>query len=290
MIKRNKKMFDITDPDAAYEWVLSVLGIEGGRFIEEFVINCSNDFDKFFDTYKNKIEAIDINKLELVAIHVTSNNNNCDDIKNNGIKNLKKALSEKTELKDFLISQGIIFDIENKEMFIDEVKYDITYKENIKSENISNLEKKLNRIAHKIYHDYQVNGFFFNKDIYDYGTGIHMHPEFLVTISDFNKKTKGLADKWDKFNEGYVIKYKALISKFAYFTFYGDTNEYLDDYHNNWIRLKYWLLSHAVSCWFSDISSQVFAYMKPHGVILPERILEIVPANKWREHVLKYFN
>lgn len=80
------------------------------------------------------------------------------------------------------------------------------------------------------------------------------------------------------------------MGEFAYYTFYSSINDYLDDYHNNWIKLKYWLLSHAVSSSFSDISSQIFAYMKPQKEILPERILEIVPVEKWRKHVLKYFN
>lgn len=282
-------MYDITNPDVAFEWIQSVLEIDGENFVEEYIINCGNDFDKFFDKNMNKIEAIDINKLEIVVIHVTSNNDNCAEIKKNGMKNLKRVLSEKTELSDFLFNQGIEFDIINKKMYVDKVEYDINYKENKQCENLTKLEKGLDKIAHKIYHDYQINGFFFNKDIYDYGTGIHKHPEFLVTLSDFNEKTISLDDKWDDFNQGYVVKYKAFVGEFAYYTFYNSTNDYLDDYHNSWIKLKYWLLSHAVSSSFSEISSQIFAYMKPQREILPERILEIVPVEKWRKHVLKYF-
>lgn len=87
----------------------------------------------------------------------------------------------------------------------------------------------------------------------------------------------------------YVIKFKAQITDFEYFTFYGCTEDYLQDYQNKWIELKRWLLQRAVSSTFSDLASKIFAYMKQGRIIEPDRILECVPADQWRNDVFRYY-
>ena len=51
------------------------------------------------------------------------------------------------------------------------------------------IEGNLEWIAHKIYYDYQLNAFFFCKDISQYSTVCEM-PEFLYTLSHFSNTTK----------------------------------------------------------------------------------------------------
>lgn len=65
--------------------------------------------------------------------------------------------------------------------------------------------------------------------------------------------------------------------------------EYLQDYKNNWIELKRWLLQRAVSSSFSDSASEIFAYMKKGRIIEPDKIVECVPAEQWRNYVFKYY-
>lgn len=36
-------------------------------------------------------------------------------------------------------------------------------------------------------------------------------------------------------------------------------------------------------------ASEIYAYMKPNTVIIPENIIEYVSAEEWRRNVLKYF-
>ena len=90
----------------------------------------------------------------------------------------------------------------------------------------------MHKIGHKIFYDFQVNGFLFSRDIYDYGT-IHKAPEFLLTLSGFGKETAKVDDDWEAVSEPYVIKYKAKIADFEYYTFYEGQEEYLQDYHNS---------------------------------------------------------
>ena len=79
------------------------------------------------------------------------------------------------------------------------------------------------------------------------------------------------------------------LKDFAYFTFYGDKIEYEKDKQDNWSSVRKWLLLQACESAFSNLESEVFAYMKPEIVIKPENIIEYVPAEKWRNDVLKYF-
>lgn len=283
------KYFDITNPDTAYEWLYSILDIKQGDLIEDYILKCNNDIDMFFKAHIEEIERIDLNKLELVAIHVTSNDDNCRSLKKHGLRNLKLVLSGKTEMSRFLSAEQIQFDIERKQMFIQGKEYNIDYQKYLNMAHKSKEEDRLERIAHKIYFDYQVNGFFFNSNIFSYGTSIDKHPEFLYTLSEFNKATKGIDEKWDKLNQGYVIKYKSYVSDFEYYSFYESMEEYLEDSYSNWIKLRYWLVSKAVSCCFSDLASEVFAYMKAGIIIEPERILECIPVEEWRKNDSKYF-
>ena len=49
------------------------------------MLECNNDFDVFFVKHLDEIEAMDINQLELVLIHVTTNGNDCTEIRKNGL-------------------------------------------------------------------------------------------------------------------------------------------------------------------------------------------------------------
>lgn len=102
---------DITNPDAAYEWLYSVLDMKRGDFISDYVLESRNDFNVFFERHLKEAERLDIDQLELVAIHVTTNRDGCAEIKKNGLRDLKKVLQEKTELSTFLREKisGLIF-------------------------------------------------------------------------------------------------------------------------------------------------------------------------------------
>ena len=125
-------------------------------------------------------------------------------------------------------------------------------------------------------------------DVYDYGT-IHEAPEFLLTLSEFGRDTVGINDEWAAASKPYVIKYRAKITEFEYYTFYEGQEDYLQDYHNGWIGLKKILFQKAVRSAFSELSSDVYAYMKPGRIIEPARIIECIPAEEWQDRISKYF-
>lgn len=280
--------YDITNPDAAYEWLYSVLDMKRGDFISDYVLESRNDFDTFFVRHLKEAERLDIDQLEFVAIHVTTNGDDCAEIKKNGLKDLQKVLQEETELSMFLKKRGIWFDIPSKIMHIDDKNFDIDYKKYTNWDRMIKQVDALYNIGRKIFYDHQVNGFLFSKDVYDYGT-IHEAPEFLLTLSEFDRDTVGINDEWAAASKPYVIKYRAKITEFEYYTFYEGQEDYLQDYHNGWIGLKKTLFQKAVRGAFSELSSDVYAYMKPERIIEPARIIECIPAEEWQDRISKYF-
>ena len=283
-----QRYYDITNPDAAYEWLYSVLDMKRGDFISDYVLESRNDFDTFFVRHLKEAERLDIDQLEFVAIHVTTNGDDCAEIKKNGLKDLQKVLQEETELSMFLKKRGIWFDIPSKIMHIDDKNFDIDYKKYTNWDRMIKQVDALYSIGRKIFYDHQVNGFLFSKDVYDYGT-IHEAPEFLLTLSEFDKDTVGINDEWAAASKPYVIKYRAKITEFEYYTFYEGQEDYLQDYHNGWIGLKKTLFQKAVRGAFSELSSDVYAYMKPGRIIEPARIIECIPAEEWQDRISKYF-
>ena len=121
--KGNTMYYDITNPDASYYWLHELLQMQSGEFIEEYIINCHNDFEEFFEKYSSVINNIDIENLELVAFHVTSNSNQCEDIKKYGLHNLQWVLSNDTDLNRFLKENNVKFDVKSKVMYIGDVAY-----------------------------------------------------------------------------------------------------------------------------------------------------------------------
>lgn len=283
-----QRYYDITNPDAAYEWLYSVLDMKRGDFISDYVLESRNDFDTFFVRHLKEAERLDIDQLEFVAIHVTTNGDDCAEIKKNGLKDLQKVLQEETELSMFLKKRGIWFDIPSKIMHIDDKNFDIDYKKYTNWDRMIKQVDALYNIGRKIFYDHQVNGFLFSKDVYDYGT-IHEAPEFLLTLSEFDRDTVGINDEWAAASKPYVIKYRAKITEFEYYTFYEGQEDYLQDYHNGWIGLKKILFQKAVRSAFSELSSDVYAYMKPERIIEPARIIECIPAEEWQDRISKYF-
>ena len=162
--------YDITNPDVAYYWLHKALHIKRDEFIETYIIECHNDFDTFYEKYHSIIEKIDVENLEIVAFQVTSNSNDCADIKKYGLRNLQWVLSNDTELNRFLDENHIRFDIEKKLMHIDDISYDVDFEKYRNLDVISKRGEQLYRIGHKLYYDFQINAFFFCKDIYDYST------------------------------------------------------------------------------------------------------------------------
>lgn len=270
-------IFDIRTPDSAWEFVQNFLNIDGSEFIDKYIIQCNNSFDNFWERNLNYIDSVDIDNLQYKVFHVTSNWDECAEIKASGIKNLQKILSQNNKLTTLLSKYGVEFDVDNKILIADNKIIDIDYDKYRGRFGLSSYEKKIERVAHKIYYDFQINGFFSNSDILGYGTEIHIRPEFLYNLTGLLPHLKEAEDVWRNKSKGYIVTFLADYNDFAWYSFYDNEIEYLND-ETNKQQLKKWMLSRAINRSFNGIDdhSEIFAYMNGATIIKPEQIVNYI--------------
>ena len=67
------------------------------------------------------------------------------------------------------------------------------------------------------------------------------------------------------------------------YTFYDSKTEYEEDKQANLIMLRKQFVSRALESMMGNSTSEIYAYMKPNTVIIPENIIKYVSAKEWRK-------
>ncbi len=264
-------IYDITTIDAAYNTIKRLLNIQPRDLRNYLNDKKDKDFSDFIEKYNAKIEQINLQNLKLVVMHITSSIDDCVDIRKYGIKNLQWVLSNETKLSKFLEKEGIIFDINQGKMFVNDKEYNIKYEQYEEIEySLTELEEKVEDISYKIYCDYQINGLFCVNSRFNYGTtDIRKHPEFLEALSKILEQEK-LVSKWERYSKGYVIYFEAKVSELEYYSFGAEVS---DD--EDYLEIKEYLVYMALErCVEEDLERYV--YMKPNIGVLKNNIKEII--------------
>lgn len=253
------------------------------RFLEEWldinedsIINyiaesrTGTDANEFCDINKIEIESKSVEKIRYVASHVTTTIDNLEYHKNNGLMDLASLLSSDSPMSQYLLSFGLNFDIENKELQYNDTVYNIDYYRDDKSKffDRDSLEGKIDSIAHKVCYDNQISAFFTMKGDKEYLSQIHLRPEFLINISKFCKKD--LENAWIRKAKSYVIEFEEKFENFEWFSFYYDKEDYYEDLESKMIHRR-WMVNKALNTiwndYYYDSISDEFAYMKPDYII-----------------------
>jgi hypothetical protein len=223
--------FDLRTCDAAYYFVLDFMGMTLDEYITERIINCENDFETFWSRNIERIKSVDISGLRLMAFHVVGSLDGCREIKETGLMNLQTILTEDTTLKKLLERAGVTFDITNKQVNCNGKSYDIDY-EKYKNHNfLTGIDEKLDRVAHRVYYDFCVNGFLDNDNVYNYGTNIHERPEFLMTLGELFPQAEKVESFWRNKAKSYRVDFFATVDQVHRFNFE------LDEYRPSLRRL-----------------------------------------------------
>lgn len=99
----------------------------------------------------------------------------------------------------------IAFDIENRIMYVNGKTFNIDYEHYRRCAFISPEEEALEAIAHRVYYDFCVDGFWVNDDVEGYGTDIHERPEFISDLVKMLPKAKKIDDFWRAKSKTYKI-------------------------------------------------------------------------------------
>lgn len=270
--------FDIRTPDTAYFFLLDFLKMNGEEFIDEHHINCEADYELFWDRNFDRIDQVDISGLRFIGFHITSNWDNCAEIRAKGLMDLKRVLSEETSLNHLLRSHGIVFDIVRKLVYENGKEIDIDYNKFIHRNrfSLSEYEEKIMKVAHRVYYDYLVNGFYTNDNVFGYGTQIHERPEFFIELTNLFPQLQKAEHYWKTNSRSYKITFFAYLNQLAPFSF--DLNNLNDPPFDDWYdltmeqRLKKQMLRFAIERAFENLSEQ-YMYIKNGIGIPPDQII-----------------
>lgn len=227
--------FDLRTCDEAYYFVLDFMCMTPDEYITELIINCNNDFEAFWSRNIERIKSVDISGLRLMAFHVVGSLDGYREIKEKGLMNLQAVLSEKTTLKKLLERAGVTFDIPNKLVSCKGNSYDIDYEKYRNHHFLTGLDEKLDRVAHRVYYDFCVNGFMANDNVYNYGTNIHERPEFLMTLGEVFPQAQKVESFWRSKAKSYRVDFFATVDQVHRFNF--ELDEYRDPPYEDWDEL-----------------------------------------------------
>lgn len=270
-----KIYFDVTSSDNAYGFLLNSLGMQPDELIMEYLVECGKNIDLFIERNGHRLDELNLQDVRFVAFHVTGSLDNCKELKENGIRNLQYVLSHNTMLSKLLNRCGITFDIENRTMCVNGRPFDIDYDHYKGRRLLSPIEEQLDSIAHRIYYDYCVDGFWANDNIEGYGTDIHERPEFILTLIKMSSKAKQLDAFWRRESKPYKVFFYAIVDQIHKFTFGLDKNydPYTEDEQKT---IKNWMLSMALGQAF-DPGGEHFIYIRDCEYIPSKQIIRCDP-------------
>lgn len=262
--------------------------------ISDFVLKSPDtDVVDFLEEFNIKDEKLLEKDIELVSLHSTTSIDNCQSIKEKGIINLQDAVSQETPLKTYLENKDIQINIEEKYLLFKGEKLDISKKN--EGFGLSDEDEYRNRIIHKFYGDFQVNGFLCHENVLTYGGYTKDRPEILFDLANFLKDEKIELD-WvkDKNKKHHIIKFKQPLNYYIWYTFeveyedndYGITKDNLEYLPNNVIesKVKKWVIQKSLYLLKEGIY-ELYSYVHPEWRIAPEDIVEIMIEE---EYLSKY--
>ena len=270
--------YDLRTCDSAYYFLLNFMDMTPDEYITELVIECENNFERFWERNIDRISSIDISDLRIMAFHVVGALDKCKEIRENGLMNLKEVLKRDTVISRALDHYGIFFDIENRILHYNDEKYDIDYEKYRNRHFLSGLDEKLNTIAHRVYQDYCENGVLLNDDVLNYGTSIHERPEFFMTLVELSSEAEKLDEYWRNHSKSFVVNFYATIEQVHRFNF--ELDEWKDPPYEDWnklddeMKLKKWMLSHAIDRANNCLGMQSL-YIRDDVIIPPIQIESI---------------
>lgn len=211
--------FDITTSNNARDFLLDTLKLRPDELVMEYLVECGRNIDVFVERNRYRLDNLNLQDVRFVAFHVTASLDDCKEIKENGIRDLQYVLSHNTMLSRLLKRGDINFDIENCIMNVNGRDYDVDYDHYRGRRLITFEEKYLDSIAHRIYYDFCIDGFWNNDDIEGYGTDIHERPEFISKLIKMSPKAKSLDTFWRVKSKPYKVFFYATLDQIHKFTF-----------------------------------------------------------------------
>ena len=276
-------IFDITREESSKKFLSDFLNIEI-REIDNYIKSAVDNvfLDEFLEYVDRILPERKIEKLLVAAIHITSNDDKSQSIRDIGLVNLQTALTMDTPLARYLKKNGIIFYIYNNLLCIKNNFHDIVF-DPLRYET-QTPTGKLNEIARKIYSDCQISGFFCLREARAYDSDVNLRPQIICDLSKLGKNPYEFENNWIDASQAYMVKFIAPIEYFAFYSFYMGIDAFKEDQKEK-LELKKWLVDQAIRvAWehyhYGKLPVEIMAYLKSEVLVAPKYITEIVPMGE----------
>lgn len=196
-----KIVFDFSNKNITLESMSEYFGIEKEE-IELYLNNPNCNFIDFARHFNINLIELNTSNVFIRNTIITTLDNDYEDLKRYGLVDLQKVLTLETNLKKYLESKNISFDIDNKYIIVDNEKYVLL---DIPSDKTYDLYLKIHE------RNGEREGFISGTD-YEYPT-VKYCPEILTNIDTFvnklGKKDKKLVEGWMKIHREkyYVLEF-----------------------------------------------------------------------------------
>ncbi|MEA4987642.1 MAG: hypothetical protein VB095_06245 [Anaerovorax sp.] len=285
-----KFQIDITTAFDALKSLEAWLNVKGEDILKFVSIQRNILYvQNFIDYFGIKDETILKGNLNLMSLHVTTNNDRNETIKKYGLMNLQDAINYDTTLGNYLREQGIRIELAEKTIEYKGKIVAIEKKDEYSLPGSKDRHKK--NVIHKLFEDYQINGFFCRKNVLHYLGGVRHCPEILRSLSGMFEN-QDIAYNWmQSDNKCYVLKYFADLSEFTHYTFdvkvlnIKDYEENIEEYE---LDKRKWLIVKALLVIFNNMYDnslpEVFSYAK-FNTKIPFEHIEVFSE---KEYIAKY--
>jgi len=279
-------LYDITTAYNALNSLSEYLDVFPEDILNFMFCNKDCSLDKFLDHFNINKDSLLDKEIYVASLHVTTNNDKCSSLEKYGLRNLRDAIQLDTPVGLYL---------RDKRIDIDFIKNQISYKS--QSYDISGgftgfgVNHDLDLVLYKLFDDYQINGFFSDDNVLDYGGGVKARPEFLHSLAELLKDQDIEYDWIRQKTQCYVLKYKADLSKFANYTFDIKKHEYYEE--ENYIELKkrLWLVKEGLNVinddMFYDMIPERYSYMNFDVIIPYSDIVNIYTSEEYEKTFVK---
>lgn len=263
--------YDIRTPELATQTLANITGIPYNIWVYKSYLSDGNiDADYLYEIiemYNGHLPSFD--DLYLIISHITTSANGCAKIAENGIGDLQSAYRNlNSELRQFLDINGIDIRIDNSCLVHNGTYYSIEYDRYDCPLDDESVEYKGWSVGRRFYSDNGLCGFFSinPKDVYL--GNVHKRPEILNDIDEL--LDSNLSSEWEKSHSAYEIVFKIHSNDLELYENNDDEDE----------AKVINLLLYAFDKMCSH-SLEVYAQLKPDAKVTPDKIIEILPFNKW---------
>lgn len=250
-------IYDITSLKQAIETLMKLFNIDEDTINKIVVEQGIHDVDRFLSKIDRSLLDFDLDEMEVVGIHSTTNLDACESIKKTGLINMKQALSCDSSLNQFLHQNGIFIDIYTKK---------ITYKDN--SYNL--VDQGNYKLHYKIFGDYQLDCFLAVSKNRPYDDALRARPKVLSEIEKFIQLA-GLHQQWTQQSKPYMIKFKDQTRAFNPYSFSADGSE---------LGVKVALVYYALMVIYTNQKIDIQIDLASEHQVKPKNIIEITVIEK----------